>query len=435
MDQLRRTVHVPFCPETPTDRQLAFLMLGCREAFYGGAAGGGKSSALLMGALQYVETPGYTALILRKNYADLALPGAIMDRCNDWLRGTAARSVGGGKEWHFPSGASLTFGYLDKPSDRFRYQGAAFNYVAFDEVTQFWEREYRYLFSRLRRAKGTAIPSRMRSAGNPDGVGFDWVRARLVDGPNPYIPARLEDNPFLDQDDYKQSLDELDPVTRRRLLLGDWTARGGGEFFQRGWFALTRSPGRTRGRTVRAWDLAATDPKSLLSGKDPDWTAGVLLREFGGHYWVEDIRRFRKRPGEVEAEIAQTAANDPEGTVVWIEQEPGASGKSLVSHYRRNVLPGYAVRALRQTGPKDARIKVVSSRAEGGDIDLVPGAWVPAFLDEAEPWPESSHDDQLDALSTALMAMARTPDSGGDVHREEEAASRSDPLSHMGDRL
>jgi hypothetical protein len=74
-----------YIPHTPTPKQSAFLLLPGREAFFGGAAGGGKSDALLTAALQYVDVPGYSAILFRRTYADLALPGALMDRAEQWL--------------------------------------------------------------------------------------------------------------------------------------------------------------------------------------------------------------------------------------------------------------------------------------------------------------------------------------------------------------
>ena len=128
----------PFIPHRPTDQQLTFLATGvllgsqypdeASEVLYGGAAGGGKSDALLMGALQYVDVPGYAALILRRTYADLALPGAIMARSKEWLKTTPARWNNNDKTWTFPSGATLTFGYLQHADDVYRYQSAEFQY-------------------------------------------------------------------------------------------------------------------------------------------------------------------------------------------------------------------------------------------------------------------------------------------------------------------
>ncbi len=153
-----RRGYVPHVPHPP---QQAFLILGhMPEVFYGGAAGGGKSDAGLMAALQFCDVPGYSALIIRRTYEDLALPGAIMDRANTWLSGTDARKKDEGKLWEFPTAdprrpATLRFGYSQRAADITRYQGAEFQFVFMDELTHFEERQYRYLFSRLR---GPALP-------------------------------------------------------------------------------------------------------------------------------------------------------------------------------------------------------------------------------------------------------------------------------------
>jgi predicted phage terminase large subunit-like protein len=149
-----------YIPHIPHPPQQAFLLLSyIPEAFYGGAAGGGKSDAGLMASLQYVDVPGYSALILRRTYADLALPGAIMDRAIEWLTNTGATKRDGGKLWEFPCPggppATLQFGYAQTHNDIRRYQGAEFQSIFVDELTHFEERTYRYAFSRLR---GPAVP-------------------------------------------------------------------------------------------------------------------------------------------------------------------------------------------------------------------------------------------------------------------------------------
>jgi hypothetical protein len=228
-----------YIPHAPHAHQHAFLWLACEEALYGGAAGGGKSDALLMAALQYVDQPGYAALLLRRTYKDLSLPGALMSRAEQWLAPTDAKWNGDTKTWTFPSGATLTFGYLQTSKDKFQYQGAEFNFVGFDEATQFAEDDYTYLFSRLRRLEGSLIPGRMRCASNPGGEGHEWVKRRFVNRTTRderiFIPAQLADNPSLDQGAYLRSLMNLDAVTREQLLNGDWDVRtpSGREFFDR----------------------------------------------------------------------------------------------------------------------------------------------------------------------------------------------------------
>lgn len=147
-----------------------------------------------------------------------------MDRSKEWLMGTRAEWIDRDKCWAFPSGAKLTFGYLDTERDKYRYQGAELQFIGFDELTQFPNGWYAYLFSRLRKLKGVEIPIRMRGASNPGGIGHEWVKKRFVDEPADriFIPALMSDNPHLDQVSYRQSLEQLDPVTRAQLLEGRW---------------------------------------------------------------------------------------------------------------------------------------------------------------------------------------------------------------------
>lgn len=237
-----------FIPQSPTPRQKLFLDLkDALEVFYGGAAGGGKSSALLMAALEYVDVPGYAALLMRRTYADLSKPGALMDRAHQWLQGKAHWSDKT-KTWTFPSGATLTFGYLDTENDKYQYQSSEFQFIGFDELSQFTLTQFTYLYSRLRRLKNSDVPVRMRAGSNPGGQGAAWVKERYIpdnftpedaikekiwrkDGEDEetgetiiryFIPARIDDNPHLDQAEYELSLRELDPVTRAQLRRGDW---------------------------------------------------------------------------------------------------------------------------------------------------------------------------------------------------------------------
>src|SRR5438105_1987546 len=236
-----------FLDMKPTEKQNLFLSRrDHREVFYGGAAGGGKSIALLMGALEYVRFPGYAALIIRKDVSRLGLAGGLMARAEEFFRGRkGVRWIGSRRAWEFWLGdyippATITFGYLSRPLDKFRYASSEFQYIAFDELTDFSEEDYLFLFSRLRRSAGLkGVPLRMRSASNPGGRGHAWVKGRFIPegevSPLPagvlekhgrlYVPSRIADNPHLDGEEYRQSLLHLPSVERERLMNGDWSVQ------------------------------------------------------------------------------------------------------------------------------------------------------------------------------------------------------------------
>lgn len=259
-----------YVPHEPSPKQARFLELDCLEALYGGAAGGGKSDALLMAALKYVHIPDYSAILFRRTFTDLALPGAIMDRSHEWLSSTDAHWQGEIKTWRFPSGATLAFGYLDGPRDHMRYKSTEFQFVGFDEVTEFWEQQYTYLFSRLRRRREIAVPLRMRCASNPGDIGHDWVKRRFIDEPEGrvFVPATLEDNEFIDRDAYDTALSQLDPVTYAQLRRGEWVRDTSGLVY--GAFtdanvvdSLPALPRGEQWRHIIGCDFGVTDPTAF----------------------------------------------------------------------------------------------------------------------------------------------------------------------------
>lgn len=374
---------------------------------YGGAGGGGKSVALLASALQYICEPRYAALLLRRTYADLSLPDALIPLSHLWLQGTAANWDGVKHEWRFPGGSTLTFGYLEHEQDKFRYKGAAFQFIGFDELTAFSETQYRYLFSRLRRREGIQVPLRMRSATNPGDVGHEWVKRRFIDEKPEgrlFIPARLEDNPYLDRQAYEESLSQLDPVTRAQMQHGDWEIQPEGNLFKRQWFDVVMNVPPLK-RVVRSWDLAATEP---TKGRDPDWTAGAKMGiDDSGICYLMDMIHFRATPREVESTIKQTAIIDGYDVAIRMEQEPGSSGKSLIDHYAREVLNGWDFRGVPATGDKVTRANPFSAACERRGVKLVRGNWIGPFLDELTVFPGGSHDDEVDAGVNAFAELTQ----------------------------
>lgn len=400
--------------EEPSLTQKVFLKSMNKEVLFGGAAGGGKSSALIMAALQYVDVPGYSAILFRRTYADLALPGALMDRFRDWIM--QFDDV----HWNanqytatFPSGARVTFGYLNNVNDYLRYKGSEFQFIGMDEVTEIRESDYRYMFSRLRRpASGplSQVPLRMRAATNP---APNWVRQRfLVEGEKTgriFIPSKLTDNPGIDPESYRAVLQELDPVERNRLEFGDWWATTLGSMFDRNNIEVvepTEIPSLGKDtKIVRFWDLAGTEPTP--SNPDPDWTVGCLAAFDNGTFYILDVRRMRAKGDKIEKFIRATADEDGPEVPIIMEQEPGSSGKNLIDQYARYVLPGYNFTGHRATGDKVTRARPLAAAVANGNVKIVRAEWNTDFIDELSAFPEARvHDDQVDATTHAFNFCA-----------------------------
>ena len=408
-----------YIPHEPTPKQAAFLLMPQREVIYGGAAGGGKTDALLMAALQYADVPGYSALLLRRTFKQLNLAKSLIPRSHEWLARTDAKWHAADMRWSFPSGAVLDFGHCQHEHDKHNYQGGEYHFIGFDELTGFSLGQFSFLTSRLRRLAGSQIPERVRAASNPGDVGHDWVKARFPISPESerhparaFVPAKLGDNPYLDRETYEPTLSDLDPVTRAQLLNGDWSARRPGGYFKRENFTiLDERPSGVQWH--RYWDLAATDDSE---GGDPDYTSGCLGGNHEGRFVIADVHRFRGEPDVVEKRIKQTAQLDGKGVPITIEQEPGASGKITINHFRRHVLVGFTVYGDRPTGDKVIRARPMSATSGAGDVWLVNGAWVPAFLDEAEAFgTKKRHDDMIDSASGCYAEVMVSPGVGMDA--------------------
>ena len=242
--------------------QTDFLSSSEREVLYGGAAGGGKSYAMLADPLHGLNNANFSGLLVRHTTEELR---ELIQKSQELY----PRAIPGIKwserkmQWVAPSGARLWMSYLDRDDDVLRYQGLAFSWIGFDELTQ-WATPYAWNYMRSRlRSVAKDLPIFMRATTNPGGRGHHWVKKMFID-PAPYgsqfdatdiettevlryptghakagrslfkrrfIPARLSDNPYLaEQGDYEAMLLSLPEQQRRQLLDGDWDIKEGAAF-------------------------------------------------------------------------------------------------------------------------------------------------------------------------------------------------------------
>ena len=278
--------------------QTQFLAASEREVFYGGARGGGKSYAMLIDPLRYCDKQHHRALLLRRSMPELR----DMINHSQRLYGQAypgAKWREQEKEWRFPSGARIEFGYAENLTDVLRYQGQSYTWIGIDELPQYPTPEiYNFLRSSLR-SVDPEIPVFMRATGNPGNVGSLWVKEMFVDPAEPnkafdvhistvageksitrrFIPAKLQDNPYLMQtDDYLIMLSSLPEVQRKQFLEGDWGAFENSAFPE---FDITT-------HIVQPFDI----PRNWLRFRTCDWgysSAACVLWiavDFDNNFWV-----------------------------------------------------------------------------------------------------------------------------------------------------
>jgi predicted phage terminase large subunit-like protein len=429
---------------------------------YGGAAGSGKSFSLLLDPVRRLHVPGFTSVIFRRTYPEFTNEGGLWDESEKiypYLGGVPRETD---LSWHFPKfNNSIKFSHLEYEKDKHKYQGAQICYEGYDELTHFSQSQFLYLLSRNRSTCG--IKPYVRATCNPeaeswvaefiaywidqetgypipersgclrwfirDRDAFIWADSKeelrdlapyipdedFLPKSVTFIPAKLSDNPALLQKDpgYRANLLALNYVDRERLLGGNWKIRfSAGTMFKPEWFQFIDAQDlpvpHVHMELVRSWDTAATEPGP--GNPDPDYSAGVLMGEYQGRYYIFDLQHFRRTPGQSEAAYVSTAEMDGRGTDIIMEQEPGSAGKREIDRYKTTLFKGYSFQGKTSSGRGDKviRAKPFSKAVENGLIFLVRGSWNAQFISELSHFPDKDfHDDITDSAANAFEYLSR----------------------------
>jgi len=418
--------------------QQAFLETEADIAFYGGAAGGGKSYAILLDPLRNIQKK-MGAIFFRKTYPMIMNLDGLWDKAEEIYGLCGAIPKPQLHEWKFKQGLRCRFSHLQYTKDLADHQGASYPLIYFDELTHFEEREFWSFFHQNRAVND--VPARIRATMNADSESWvfklvSWyikedgypdlkrsgvIRWFLREGddllwfdkkPNndatsfTFIPSNIEDNKILLKRDpaYLRKLKALPMVERERLLKGNWKIRpSAGLYFRHEWLRYTEALSHDVLSTVRFWDRAASEKKQ---GTDPDYTVGLKLSQMAsGQFQIEDVVRFRASPFQVVERIKNIAHLDGQAVHIGLEEEPGASGKSEIAHLIAE-LAGFNVQAFLARGDKITRAGPISAQCEAGNVICLKEKWTDSFLNELINFPEGKHDDQVDALSGAFQMLS-----------------------------
>lgn len=425
--------------------QEQFLKCSADIVIYGGAAGGGKTYALLIEALRNTRKKGFNGVIFRRESTQVRNPGGLWDTSSEIYPLAGGYPKESLLEWIFPNDVKIKFAHMNNDNARLSWQGSQLPFIGFDELTHFSWKQFIYMLSRNRSTCG--VRPYIRATTNPDPD--SWVRNFIrwwIDEETGYpikerggetrwfivvndetiwsnskeelvekypdlppksvcfIPSNVFDNQILLTKDpgYLANLKAMPRFEREQLLEGNWNIRPtAGMFFQKSHFEVIKhAPKRTT--AIRYWDRAATKE---TGENDPDYTVGLKLeRDSDGTFYVTDIVRVRDTPLGVQNTIKNTASQDGRGVTIGIKQDPGQAGISEVDHLLRQ-LQGYVVKTNRVSKDKVTRALPVSSQSEAGNIKILMARWNESFFKELENFPEGVHDDQVDAFSGAFNMM------------------------------
>ena len=389
--------------------QEIFLSTPADIAIYGGAAGGGKTYALLLEGLRNIANAKFGAVIFRRQSIQITQEGGLWDSSFDVYGGIkgAIPKTSPRRHWRFRSGSRISFAHIDGDKDLNKWQGSQIALIGYDELTHFTKHQFFYMLSRNR--SGCGVKPYIRATCNPDAdswvaefinwwidpdtgypiaersgkirymarnndelIWADDKELLIVKGIDTkdiksvtFIASTIHDNKILLQNDpsYLANLKALPLVERERLLNGNWKIKAAaGLMFKRTKVNMLEVLPTDVILWARGWDLAAT---SEDENGDPAYTASVLIgKRRNGRYIIADVINRRCDSAEVRELIRMTCMTDraKHGRVITrLPQDPGQAGKEQAQSYLK-FLAGFPIKILPESGDKVTRAEPFSAQ-------------------------------------------------------------------------
>lgn len=417
---------------------------------------------MLLSPLRYIDVPGFTCTIFRKNYNQIFAQGGLWDesfKVYHGIRGAVMKKGEASWLFHNKKGvptAKVTFAHIERYEEVGSWQGSQICLIGFDELVHFSKETFFYMLSRNRSTCG--IKPFVRATCNPDANSWVaefiawWInqdtgypipersgklrffvrreeeiiwgdtRQELIDRFHletpeeqgeiksvTFIASSIYDNQELlkTNPQYLANLKALSTVERERLLFGNWKIKAAaGLYFRREQLGniLAVVPDDVI-QWVRCWDLAASEKTEK---GDPAYTAGVLMgKRKNGRYVVVDVINKQMNASDVRQTIWLTAQADRakyKRVRVRIPQDPGQAGKDQAQSYIK-LMSGFDITAVPESGSKVERATPMAAQWQAGNFDIVQADWNDSYLHQLENFPDWKFKDMVDASANAFTEL------------------------------
>jgi len=421
---IRTIYHNPFIPIKPYNKQLYAIADINKRKLIGGSAFSGKSLLGAALACQYFEVPDYRCLIVRRTYDDVIATGGIVDYLDQWFEPYPHVAHNQSKKvfHNTQNDAKIFYNYMRYEEDKKKFKSRQYHRIIVDEASELLKVNLQFLNRSLRPNNELRIPLGLFYISNPDASsGIEYLKKNFVSnkGAHPYYEMNFWDNPFIDAEDYGETLTELSKPDYE-FQMGNWDyVLKSGDIFD---YDMIKAAEITLDeylqirndyeilRIVRTWDIASSEKKTS------DYTATSLTEFFKeGPKVVKKQQSFKLKPGRLEAKMAAIMAEDGDQVEQWVEHQPAAAGDIVDFHwaeyfkeYNVTFMPVYKNKVVRA-----GKIIPELKKKELFFLEDSEKPYLKIFTKQAIGFPnfdkriddddESLHDDRIDTVSALYV--------------------------------